>query len=215
MEKVISKIQFITNYQSSISHFDQAKKVLEGGVKWIQYRPKSIDLQRVLDEGGKIAELCKQNEATFIVNDYVEIAKELNADGVHIGKNDMSVTDARILLGEHKIIGGTANTLTDVIDLANNKADYIGLGPYRFTQTKKNLSRVIGAEGYTKIISCLKDMNIDIPIIAIGGIQIPDINILMNTGVFGIAISSLLSDADNITEKTNELCNIVSERYLL
>lgn len=209
MQKQISNIQFITNYQSPISHYDQAKKVIEGGVKWIQYRPKEKELCEILHEGQLIAELCKQNGATFIVNDLIAVAIELDTDGVHIGKNDMMPQQARLLLGNDKIIGGTANTLNDIVNLVNSGVDYVGLGPFRFTQTKRNLSPVLGIKGYSEILSSLKKLNIDIPIIAIGGIQLSDISPIQATGVYGIAVSSLLSNASDIKSQTEKLQTLV------
>ena len=107
----IANIQFITNYQSRKSHFQQVKEAVAGGIKWIQYRPKYQSLESVLAEGKQIADFCKEHSVVFIMNDMVDMAIELNADGVHLGKNDSSPLEARKLLGNDKIIGGTANTM--------------------------------------------------------------------------------------------------------
>ncbi len=204
----ISRIQYITNYQSKISHLNQVKQVVKAGVNWIQYRPKDTTNDIILAEGQEIAEFCKQHSVTFIMNDSVVIAIELNADGVHLGKNDMSPLEARKLLGANKIIGGTANTINDIIDLVSQGINYVGLGPYRFTHTKKKLSPVLGLNGYTKIVATLNEQNIHVPIFAIGGIKEPDIKPIINIGVYGIAISSLLSEAEDIPVKTKELLKI-------
>lgn len=204
----ISEIQFITNFQSKISHVEQVKQVVNGGIKWIQYRPKINDLSKILEEGREIAELCKQHSVTFIVNDNVDLALELNADGVHLGKSDMSPEEARKILGEDKIIGGTANTFVDIVTLINEGVNYVGLGPYSFTETKKNLSPVLGIEGYKEIFNTLKERNIEIPIIAIGGIKLRDIIALQNIGAHGIAISSLLSESDDVVTTTKDLLEV-------
>lgn len=204
----ISRIQFITNYQSKISHLNQIKQVVEAGVRWIQYRPKDSTSEIILAEGQEIAKFCKQHSVTFIMNDNVDFAIQLNADGVHLGKNDISPFEARKRLGDHKIIGGTANTLEDIVDLVEQGVNYIGLGPYKFTNTKKNLSPVLGLNGYTDILNSLNKQDISIPIIGIGGIKEVDIEPLKNTGLHGIAISSLMSEAMNIPVKTKEILEL-------
>ncbi len=204
----IAKLQFITNYLSDKSHIDQIKAVVESGVKWVQYRPKDTDKITILSEGKEIASFCKQHSVKFIMNDSVDIAMQLDADGVHLGKEDISIREARKILGDDKIIGGTSNTEDDIIELINQGVNYVGLGPYKFTETKKNLSPILGLKGYEEIIKALNSKNISIPIIAIGGIKSEDIMDLVNTGVHGIAISSLISDAADIHKKTTALLKL-------
>ena len=115
-----------------------------------------------------------ENATTFILNDRVELAALIGADGVHLGKNDMSPMEARSILGPQAIIGGTANTFDDILRLIDESVDYIGLGPFRFTSTKKNLSPVLGIEGYAHIFQLCKEHNINIPIVAIGGLDKSD-----------------------------------------
>lgn len=206
----ISNIQYITNYQSEIPHLDQVKQVLDAGVKWIQYRPKEMAADLVYGEGREIASLCQQYGATFIMNDDVDMAKKLNTDGVHLGKSDRQPKEAREILGETKIVGGTANTIEDILNLLAQGVNYIGLGPFRFTKTKKNLSPVLGIEGYAEIINSLNSQELFIPIIAIGGIKEKDVEPLLNTGVHGVAISSLISDSDNLSLKAKELLNTIN-----
>jgi thiamine-phosphate pyrophosphorylase len=144
------------------------------------------------------------------VNDNITIAQLAGADGVHLGKEDMQPDEAREILDGNFIIGGTANTMDDVRRLNNMKVDYIGLGPFRFTTTKTNLSPVLGVNGYAEIMQQCAGENISIPIIAIGGIQWNDIEVLMQAGVDGLAVSSAIAGAENIEvaargfiEKTN------------
>lgn len=203
----ISRLQYITNYQSEISHVDQVKQVVDAGLNWIQYRPKETTDDLILSEGKEIASFCKQHAVTFIMNDRIDMAMALDADGVHLGKNDRSPMEARELLGKDKIIGGTANTEDDILNLVAQGVDYIGLGPYKFTATKKNLSPVLGLQGYSQIISSLSKQGVTIPIVAIGGIKETDIAPLKETGIHGIALSSLLSSANNISLKATELLN--------
>ncbi len=204
----ISKIQYITNYQSKISHLQQVKQVVAAGVDWVQYRPKETPDDVIMAEGQAIATFCKEHSVIFIMNDNVEIAKKLNADGVHLGKSDMPPAEARKILGNDKIIGGTANTVSEIKNLVDQGVNYVGLGPYKFTATKKNLSPILGLDGYSKILDSLNTQNISIPIIAIGGIKEIDIEPLKNVGLSGLAISSLISEAEGISLKTKEILRI-------
>ncbi|WP_372776695.1 thiamine phosphate synthase [Mangrovibacterium sp.] len=204
----IAKLQFITNYLSERSHLEQVKAVVAAGVKWIQYRPKNANRVDILAEGQEIATFCRDHSVTFIMNDFADIALELNADGVHLGKNDLSPREARKLLGSRKIIGGTANTADDIEHLVSQGVDYVGLGPFRFTKTKQNLSPVIGLEGYDEIVRELLHRTISVPIVAIGGIRQADIGPILNTGVHGIAISSLLSEVAENNENAKALLKL-------
>ena len=138
----IEAFQYIT-HPGIYSYEEQVSAVLNGGAKWIQFRDKELNGKEFINTAGKIQSLCRRHKAVFIINDRVKIAAELNADGVHIGKEDVHPEEARKLLGEHKIIGVTANTIEDIIELSQYQVDYIGLGPFRFTPTKKNLSPVL------------------------------------------------------------------------
>ena len=127
------------------------------------------------------------------------------ADGVHLGKNDMPVDEARKILGPDKIIGGTANTIDDIIRLHRQGADYIGCGPFRFTTTKKKLSPVLGLEGYRDIVLKMREKGIDLPIVAIGGITVDDIPAIMGTGVTGIALSGAILNAEDPKSMTESI----------
>ena len=140
----------------------------------------------------------------FLVNDNVDIALELDADGVHLGKEDMNPLKARQILGYSKIIGGTCNTFEDVVTRFRQQVDYIGLGPFTYTSTKKRLSPVLGLEGYRKIMEACRKEGIYLPVHAIGGIREDDIQPILNTGITGIALSSLLKNSEDITGKTRE-----------
>jgi thiamine-phosphate pyrophosphorylase len=188
----MNRLQFITTNAAD------AEKACKGGVRWVQLRVKN----KPADEWQAIAletkKVCAQYGATFIVNDNVEIAKAVDADGVHLGKEDMQPDEARKILGNNFIIGGTANTMDDIRRLNEMNVDYIGLGPFRFTSTKANLSPVLGINGYAEIILQCAIENTQIPVIAIGGIQLTDIEGLLQTGVNGIAVSSAIAGAEDI-----------------
>lgn len=194
-------IQFITHSNERYDHVEGAKLALQGGCRWIQLRMKDAMEIDFLRAAKKIRRLCDEYHATFILDDHVEWVGLTGADGVHLGRNDMPVDEARKMLGRNKIIGGTANTFEDVERLSRQEADYIGCGPFRFTTTKKNLSPVLGLEGYRDITAQMKAHDIQLPIVAIGGILHQDIPAIMLTGVTGIAVSGAILNAENPVEE--------------
>ena len=141
----------------------------------------------------------------FVIDDHVDLALRVGADGVHLGKNDMPVSETRRLAGADFIIGGTANTFEDVQRLAAQGADYIGCGPFRFTTTKKKLAPMLGIEGYKRILSQMKGCGITLPLVAIGGITCGDIPQLMAAGVSGIALSGSVLRAENPVEEMKKV----------
>lgn len=201
------ELQFITHYTGRYTYFDSARMALEGGCRWIQLRMKEATEEEVEKEAIRVQDLCRQYGATFIIDDHVALAKKLHADGVHLGKKDMPIAEARKLLGKDFIIGGTANTFEDVQMHYAAGADYIGCGPFRFTTTKKNLSPVLGLEGYRNIVSRMKEAGINLPIVAIGGIAFEDIPVIMQTGVSGIALSGSILRADDPIAETRRIIN--------
>lgn len=194
-------IQFITHSNTRYDYVEGARLALEGGCRWIQLRMKDAKEVDFLLAAKQIGAMCKEYGATFILDDHVEWVGITGADGVHLGKNDMPVDEARNQLGANRIIGGTANTFEDVERLWRQGANYIGCGPYRFTTTKKNLSPVLGLDGYRHIISQMKAHDINLPVVAIGGILQPDIKDIMATGVSGIAVSGAILNAENPVEE--------------
>ena len=188
-------IQFITNYHENISLTEQTEYVLEAGCRWVQLRLKGADDAEIYMVGKALRQLCDRYEATLILDDVVRMVPVIGADGVHLGKQDMPVDEARKLLGPDMIIGGTANTFEDVKRLAQQGANYIGCGPFRFTTTKKNLSPLLGLEGYAAILEQMRQQQIDLPLIAIGGITVEDVPDLIDLGVSGIAISGAILEA--------------------
>jgi thiamine-phosphate pyrophosphorylase len=173
----MEKLQYISQGSSLEVQEKNIRKALDYGAKWIQVRWKNAsekDFIRLCEISKK---LCADYQAVCIINDHVQIAKDVDADGVHLGLKDMSVEKARYILGENKIIGGTANTFSDILQRMVERCDYIGLGPLRFTSTKEQLSPILGFEGYGEIINSLKEKSIEIPkIFAIGGVVLEDIN---------------------------------------
>ncbi|MFT7114309.1 MAG: thiamine-phosphate pyrophosphorylase [Candidatus Azotimanducaceae bacterium] len=188
----IQGLQYITHEIEDFSHEDQALEALEGGCEWIQLRFKTTpeaDRKEIAEE---VFELCGMFDAKLIINDDVNLAKEIGADGVHLGKEDMSIEEARAILGEEAIIGGTANNIEDIIELNHLGVQYIGLGPYAQTSTKKKLEKILGLKGYSHCLEMMKGLNISLPIIAVGGIGLQDVKDLFDTGIDGAAVSSSL-----------------------
>lgn len=202
-------LQFITHTHPTLSIDRCVEQVLKGGCRWIQLRMKEASLPDVRETALRLVPLCHAYGATFLLDDHVLLAAEVGADGVHLGKMDMPPRQARELVGNKLLIGGTANTLRDVEELAAAGVDYIGLGPYRFTETKKNLSPVLGVEGYRSILTAARAQGIDLPIVAIGGIEKADIPQLMETGVTGIALSGTLLRADDLILATKQIVQII------
>ena len=194
-------LQFITHYTDSITYLDSVRLALEGGCRWVQLRMKNAGEEEILPVALEAQKMCREAGATFIIDDHVELVRRIGADGVHLGKNDMPVDEARSILGSGFVIGGTANTFEDILMHHSRGADYIGCGPFRFTTTKEKLSPVLGLEGYSSIMKQMKAAGLDMPLVAIGGITADDIPSIMATGVTGIALSgSVLRAADPAAE---------------
>ena len=198
-------LQFITHFTEKYSYADSAMIALEGGCRWIQLRMKDADEAEIERVARLILPECRRRGAVFVIDDHVELALRVGADGVHLGKNDMPVSEARRLVGADFVIGGTANTFEDVQRLAAQGADYIGCGPFRFTTTKKKLAPMLGIEGYKRILSQMKGCGIALPLVAIGGITCGDIPQLTAAGVSGIALSGSVLRAENPVEEMKKV----------
>lgn len=172
---------------------------------------KEADDDTILAVGHRLRTLCNHYGATLILDDKVELVDTIKADGVHLGKNDMPPAEARCLLGDKAIIGGTANTIDDISHLVASGVNYIGLGPFRFTQTKKKLSPILGIEGYRHILQQCHERGYSLPIVAIGGIERDDIPALMATGISGIALSGTILRAANPIEETQKIINCINK----
>ena len=207
------RLQFITHYSEKYTYIDSARIALEGGCRWIQLRMKNAETPLVEDTAIAIQKMCKDYGATFIVDDHVLLAKKINADGVHLGKNDMPIAEARKTLGNSFIIGGTVNSFEDILNtLQSANPDYFGCGPFRFTATKKNLAPILGCEGYQAIVEKMKNMNINIPLIGIGGIEKSDIPMLLESGLTGIALSSSILKALNPIKEMRDIAEMIYKK---
>lgn len=205
-------LQYISHFTPQISYAEGIRMALEGGCRWIQLRMKDAPAEGIIACAEEVLPLCRRHGAKFLLDDHVELVRQLGADGVHLGKNDMPVDEARKILGPDIIIGGTANTIEDIIRLHKQGADYIGCGPFRFTTTKKNLSPILGLDGYKSIVLKMKELGIDLPIVAIGGITVEDIPAVMGTGVSGIALSGAILGAPDPVEMTARIIETIDNR---
>lgn len=211
----MDKIYYISQGATQEEQLQNIKNVCKAGGKLVQLRVKDISFEEHISIAKKAKEVCDHFGAKLIINDDVQIAKEIEAAGVHVGKNDIAPTEARKIVGPKYIVGGTANTYEDCIALIAQKVTYIGLGPFRFTETKKNLSPVLGFSGFHEIVSRLAHEGHKVPIYAIGGITENDFEELYEIGVFGIAISGLISNTsiariEEITQYAKEVASLVN-----
>lgn len=204
-------LQFITNATCRDEIVAQVRQVTAGGCGWVQLRMKDAPREDIVAVAQELKPICAESECILIIDDHVDIARELELDGVHLGKTDMAPMQARAMLGGKPIIGVTANTFEDIQGYADMDIDYIGLGPFRFTSTKKNLSPILGLEGYRTIMQQCAAEGIFIPTVAIGGIETADIDSLIATGVSGIALSGSLIRANDTTAETAKVISLLHD----
>ena len=198
------RLYFVTNGDEPV---EQVAIACAAGIRWIQLRMKEASDAEVLAAALAAKPMCERYGCMLLVNDRVEVAVAAGVQGVHLGQLDMTVGEARRRLGEGKIIGGTANTMAQLREHWRQGADYIGLGPYRYTTTKKNLSAVLGLEGYRAILSGLRAEGVAIPVVAIGGIGAADVALLLEAGLYGVAFSGMLVHADDPAALVRSLRN--------
>lgn len=185
-------LQFITHPSERLSIPEQVRLAIEGGCRWIQLRMKDATDAEVAEMAREITPICRETGTILVIDDRVDVVMETKVHGVHLGKHDMDPAKAREFLGPHAIIGCTANTADEILALARLDIDYIGLGPFRFTQTKENLAPVLGLDGYSEIIAKVRAAGCELPIVAIGGIEPSDVPALLDAGVNGIAMSGAI-----------------------
>jgi thiamine-phosphate pyrophosphorylase len=205
---MLPKLQYITDSPQL------AEKACKAGVRWIQARIKNTDLQTWTAVADDIVKICKTNGVLCTINDSIEIALKIQADGVHLGKKDMPVEEARKMIGNKQmIVGGSANTAEDVMEYARLKVDYMGLGPLRNTATKKDLNPILGVQGITDIVKKTRMHGMIIPpVYGIGGIQMEDITGLQSAGVYGIAVSGAISRAMDMNSTVQQFMTALHEK---
>ena len=202
-------LQYITNTDCGRTVQEQVKAVLEGGCRWIQVRMKEAsdeEIEKVIED---IKPMCLEVEAFLILDDRVELAKKTDVGGVHLGKTDMAPSRARMILGPAAVIGCTANTIDDIKAVRALDVDYIGIGPFRETNTKKNLSPILGLDGIRNICFESEKDEISIPRVAVGGIKLDDVLPLLEAGVNGVAVSGAIAFADDMVEATKKFVSLM------
>lgn len=207
----LPRVYFITHRNERFTYLDSARLALDSGIRLIQLRMKDADKEEIKSTAEELQTICNSYNATLILDDHVEIVRELNLDGVHLGLKDMPIKEAKCILNSCQITGATANEYRHISSAFEQGADYIGLGPFRFTRTKSNLSPVLGLESSEKILSQCRANNINLPIYAIGGIEIRDIENLVNAGFYGIAVSSLILDSEHPADTARRVVGIFNE----
>lgn len=180
-------------------------EVLEGGVTALQVRNKYDSYSEKFEKAGEIKEICAPYEPLFIINDSFEMAISLNADGIHLGPNDISAEYVR-RKAPHLVIGVSCNNIHDCLN-ANKWADYAGIGPYAETSTKKDIRKILGDSGLVENVSHLK-----IPSVAIGGINRENVSEVLLSGVSGVAVSSYLCSSREPYKDTVKIMDIINER---
>ena len=202
---MFSKLQYISQGETAAAQLKNINEALDAGCNWVQLRFKTAQENELKITAEEVKKVCDAYNATFIINDHPIIAKAVEADGVHLGLTDMKIAEAKNIIGANKILGGTANTLQDVLQRVEEGCSYVGLGPLRFTSTKAQLSPVLGLDGYKNIIDELRQRNINIPVYAIGGILANDISSILQTGIYGIAVSGIITHHPNKKELVKEI----------
>jgi thiamine-phosphate pyrophosphorylase len=179
--------------------YEQVEKALKGGATFVQLREKELDDDTFFAEAIEIQELCKRYKVPFVINDNVEIARKMNADGVHVGQSDMEAGDVRALLGENKILGVSAQTVEQAILAEQRGADYLGVGAVFHTGSKADADDV----SYETLKAICEAVSI--PVVAIGGIGKHNVLELSGSGICGVAVISAIFAAEDITSATAEL----------
>ena len=195
--KYIEKLHYITHDIPHLTHIEQAQNACEAGAKWVQYRCLSKVDHELLNDINSIAEICDDWGTTLIVTNHIHLNGKADIQGFHIEDMNADFTALRKLVGNDITLGGSANTPENLIRIAQEGADYAGLGPYASSETKPNNYPLITVEKYKSIIGVLSDLEIKMPVLAVGGIKIYDVNALMQSGIYGVAISGAINFADD------------------
>lgn len=195
MKKFIGKFHYLTQDLPNFSHLQQATMACQAGANWIQYRCFSKTAKQMLEDLHPIASICDDWGTTLIVTQHYHLIKEADIQGVHIEDMDADLVSIRNYIGDDKTLGASANTTQQIIAHQKNGADYVGCGPFAFTYTKPNTDELWGLKGYKNAVVDLQNLAIDIPLIAAGGITLKDVEQLLQTGIYGVAVSAAVNKA--------------------
>jgi thiamine-phosphate pyrophosphorylase len=194
---------FITDSSiCNLSYENMALNALQAGLKWLQYRDKERSRREVYEEAVRLRGITKDFNAVFLVNDHTDIAIAVNADGVHLGQDDLPLKEARKIMGRKRIIGVSTHTVEQAVDAEKDGADYIGFGPVFHTTTKD--------AGSPKGIDMLHEIKrkVRIPVVAIGGINLENVRSVLDAEADAIAVASAILSGD-IGDNTKRFLNII------
>lgn len=202
MKKYISKFHYLTQDLPNRSHVEQAQIACQAGANWLQYRCLPKNDNELIAEINQIAEICDEWGATLIVTNHYHLLDRVDVQGVHIEDLDADLAAIRAKIGPDKTLGASATNIKRLLSIqALAIADYVGYGPYAHTTTKLNDKPLLGIEGY----NMLQRHQIQVPVIAVGGIQINDVKPLMDTGIYGVAVSSAVNLANDPATAVKEI----------
>jgi thiamine-phosphate pyrophosphorylase len=207
MKKYISKFHYLTQDLPDRSHVEQVKLACEAGANWVQYRCMTKNDEELIPEINQIAEICDQWGATLILTNHYHLLDKVDAQGVHVEDFDADFPAIRNTIGDDKTLGASATNLNKLLWVQNfGLVDYCGYGPFAHTDTKPNNKPLLGFEGYRAL---QKEATINIPVIAVGGITIADVTPIMETGIYGIAVSAAVNLAANPTNAVKDIYRLI------
>lgn len=195
MKKFIDTFHYLTQDLPDKTHIQQVEIACSQGAKWVQYRCLTKSDEEMLEELHPIASICDDWGTTLIVANHVHLVSQADIQGVHIEDMEADLSAIRTQIGDDKTLGASANTIHQIKNHIKNGADYIGCGPFDITYTKPNDSPLWGINGYVEALKSLQDQNLNIPLVAAGGVNLDSVKQLMNTGIHGVAVSAAVNKA--------------------
>jgi len=198
MRKYISKFHYLSQDLTKRSHIEQVEIACQAGANWIQYRCLSKNDEALIQEIHEIASICDDWGATLILTNHYHLLHQVDAQGVHIEDMNADFIAIREAISDEKTLGASANTFEDIQRIyTSGVVDYIGCGPFAFTKTKPNDYPLLGLSGYQELVQKMQELEIDIPLIAVGGIKLENTEDLISTGIYGLAVSAAVNLAEN------------------
>ncbi|RDC57543.1 thiamine phosphate synthase [Pedobacter chinensis] len=207
--KYIEKLQYITSDTPHLTHIEQVQLACEAGAKWIQYRCLSKTDDELLIDINAVAEICDDWGTTLIVTDHIHLNGQADIQGFHIEDMNADFITLRQMVGHDVTLGGSSNTIDNLIRLAKEGVDYASFGPFSITKARLDNYPVLGIGKYQEAIQKLKSLDINLPVLAVGGVKIYDIEALMQTGIYGIAVSGAINFADDFIEAYQDFYDAV------
>lgn len=204
----LPRLQFLTLGASPLSHPEQARAACRGGFRWVQLRAKGLSRRDWSRLAREVAAVCRDHGATFTVNDSPEVAAEVAADGVHLGRDDASPASARALLGPRALVGVTLNAPADLARLAEGRPDYVGAGPFRATSSKPGHAPVHTADSLAALVRSAR-----LPAYVIGGVTAADLPTLRDLGARGVALSAAVALAPDPEDVARRLVAAAAEAW--